>query len=703
MTALTASPQSRARPPPSAPRRVAAAARVRRGCGRCRPGARGHDDLSAAAAKRDRGRARPDRDGDARERRGRWACRSSSASGATGSGPPGGAPSSRRWHRQARAGSSPIALGSSSSYLVLALAGGVVYVGLNAVTTIHRALVPERFDAPDRPRATSAQELALLVGGLAGLAVGGALTEVATWAPFALAAVLLPLLRCRRFGRVTSDRGRAAEGARASPRRTTCRPRPAPASARSCSRRSSGCSGTRPCRPSSCSTRRRSSASVPPPPRSGSPLSGSRPPPRSSPPGASEPSAPAAAAARRVALMGGGFLGVAASTPRLAVGAARCSRRRGLRARLDARLPALLGADPGRRGGRLHARSTSPSARSRRRSRCRPPAGSSPQRAATARSSCSAGSRRSPRPPARAAIRSRAGAVDDRARLLAPSPRSGSLVAHTDVHEPDEWLFRAINGLGPAPQLLWTTLDPHTRNYLVLIVLAVGAAAVTSPRRIPGSSRRSWRRRRRVGAARGGLFRLRPRRPEEVLERRQIASRATRWGHLNSFPSGHMAITAALAVGIALAFRRRATSLGVRRCRRVHPRPLRRPLPARHRRRDGARPASALIVAAALDRAQRRRGRGTPVRDDLAPLDPADVAVVMPSYDDVPTRALQRCRRSAASSSSTTDRGRRSRANSTGLAADLGAELVRLPERSGKGSAIKAGAARASAFEASWS
>jgi MFS family permease len=91
-------------------------------------------------------------------------------------------------------GLAAVALGFSSSYLVLALAGTVVYVGLNAVTTAHRALVPEIFPASGRARATSAQELALLVGGLAGIAVGGALTGIATWAPFALAAVAVPLL-----------------------------------------------------------------------------------------------------------------------------------------------------------------------------------------------------------------------------------------------------------------------------------------------------------------------------------------------------------------------------------------------------------------------------------------------------------------------------------------------------------------------------
>jgi MFS family permease len=86
-----------------------------------------------------------------------------------------------------------VALGSSSSYLALAVFAATVYVGLNAVTTAHRALVAELFPSGERARATSAQELALLVGGLLGLAAGGVLADVALWAPFAAAALLLPL------------------------------------------------------------------------------------------------------------------------------------------------------------------------------------------------------------------------------------------------------------------------------------------------------------------------------------------------------------------------------------------------------------------------------------------------------------------------------------------------------------------------------
>jgi membrane-associated phospholipid phosphatase/predicted MFS family arabinose efflux permease len=104
-----------------------------------------------------------------------------------------------------------IALGSSSSYLVLAIFATTVYAGLNAVTTAHRALVAELFPSGERARATSAQELALLVGGLLGLAAGGALMGLALWAPFAAAAVLLPLLTLPTLARIDEPGAPAPE------------------------------------------------------------------------------------------------------------------------------------------------------------------------------------------------------------------------------------------------------------------------------------------------------------------------------------------------------------------------------------------------------------------------------------------------------------------------------------------------------------
>lgn len=87
-----------------------------------------------------------------------------------------------------------IALGHSTSYLVLTLAGAVAYVGVNVVTTAHRALVHDCFPGKHYPRGNGAQEVAMLTGGLVGLAIGGLLTELALWAPFVLAAVGMPLL-----------------------------------------------------------------------------------------------------------------------------------------------------------------------------------------------------------------------------------------------------------------------------------------------------------------------------------------------------------------------------------------------------------------------------------------------------------------------------------------------------------------------------
>jgi MFS family permease len=92
------------------------------------------------------------------------------------------------------AGLAGIALGAGVSILALTAAGTVAYVGINALTTAHRALVPELFDQSGRARATGAQEVALLLGSMVGLVGGGIATELGSWAPFALAALAVPLL-----------------------------------------------------------------------------------------------------------------------------------------------------------------------------------------------------------------------------------------------------------------------------------------------------------------------------------------------------------------------------------------------------------------------------------------------------------------------------------------------------------------------------
>lgn len=94
----------------------------------------------------------------------------------------------------AAGGLTAAALGHSTSFLVLTLAGTVAYVGVNVVTTAHRALVHDCFEGEQYARGNGAQEVAALTGGLIGLAFGGLLTELALWAPFVLAAVAMPLL-----------------------------------------------------------------------------------------------------------------------------------------------------------------------------------------------------------------------------------------------------------------------------------------------------------------------------------------------------------------------------------------------------------------------------------------------------------------------------------------------------------------------------
>jgi MFS family permease len=94
----------------------------------------------------------------------------------------------------AASGLMAVALGHSTSFLVLTLAGTVAYVGVNVVTTAHRALVHDCFEQEQYAQGNGAQELAALTGGLIGLAFGGLLTELALWAPFVLAAVGMLLL-----------------------------------------------------------------------------------------------------------------------------------------------------------------------------------------------------------------------------------------------------------------------------------------------------------------------------------------------------------------------------------------------------------------------------------------------------------------------------------------------------------------------------
>ena len=86
-----------------------------------------------------------------------------------------------------------VGLGNGTSYLALGLSAALVYAGLNALTTGHRAIVADDVDDAGRPAATSAQEIAGLVGAVVAVAIGGALIEPAPAAAFALATVVLAI------------------------------------------------------------------------------------------------------------------------------------------------------------------------------------------------------------------------------------------------------------------------------------------------------------------------------------------------------------------------------------------------------------------------------------------------------------------------------------------------------------------------------
>jgi MFS family permease len=586
-----------------------------------------------------------------------------------------------------------IALGSSSSYLVLALSAAVVYVGLNAVTTAHRALIPEAFDASGRPKATSAQELAMLVGGLLGLAVGGALTSLAIWAPFALTAVLVPLLALPTIRRVTEPEGRPS---------TTS---DAPGNPTSYYLRAALRPGVRgfllaqilwvlgyAALPAFFLLYAEAELGLGPSVASlwlagfglatgmGIVLAGR----------VKNPALHRPLLLVGIALLGGGFLGVGASTSLVPVGAALVAGAAGFGLVSTLGFPLFSSLIPEREAGAYTALYFSVRAISS--TIALPVAGWTVQATGSYRSLFLLGGIatltalvplvgiRRPRKLNR--FRTALG-------LLAVVPVLGVLVAHTDVHRADEWLYRAVNGLGPGPDLLWKALDPHTRNYLLLIALAVVAGVVSNIRGVPrvfarvlGSAVLAWGLLEAVYAVYDRA------RPEEVVEHAVLNGHS--WAHLNSFPSGHMAITAALSVAVALAFPRLRFALWAYIAAVAFTRVMfgaHFPLDTVAGTALGT--ASALLVAIAFD----RRRRHTPI----TPAEPLDdehtLVAVMPSHNDVPERALVRTVLEHVDSLVIVDDGSRPDVAEQldALADEFGAQLVRQSEQGGKGSAVRAG------------
>lgn len=120
----------------------------------------------------------------------------------------------------------------------------------------------------------------------------------------------------------------------------------------------------------------------------------------------------------------------------------------------------------------------------------------------------------------------------------------------------DERAFLAINGLGDGPEWLYQALDPHSRNYALIVALALAVSLLM---------RRSLR---YVGGAAltvvfaaffaDMLLELvqlsvnRPR-PEEAVGGTVQLSHDRSWSHIPSFPSGHLVVTAAMVAAAATA------------------------------------------------------------------------------------------------------------------------------------------------------
>jgi membrane-associated phospholipid phosphatase/predicted MFS family arabinose efflux permease len=606
-----------------------------------------------------------------------------------------------------------IALGSSSSYLALAVFAATAYAGLNVVTTAHRALVAELFPTGERPRATSAQELALLVGGLLGLAVGGALTELSLWAPFVAAAVLLPLLALPTILRV--EESEATE-----PERETGRPL-----------RYYLAAASRP------GVRTLLAAEVLwvmgyaalpaffvlyaehvlglTPAKAALVLAGF-----------GLVTAAAVFAAGRVkrpevlrplliggvALMGGGLMAVPLTTDPLVVAAALVAGAAGFGIVSTAGFPYLATMIPAGEAGAYTALFFS--VRSIGSTLALPLAGgliaySESYRTLFFLSGGVALAALAPlarcqvhmprhRPSALWTLRW----VGALAALYAGVLASGLLVAGTHLQQVDATLFRWLNALGPGPQLLFELLEEPGRNYLLLGAVTLVVAALSRPRRL-----RSLLALELVSVllALGLLEALyavfdRPR-PSEVFERAEIVlANGHNWATIESFPSGHMAVITALAASAWFAVPKLRGALlvyiGVNAVTRVafgahFPIDVAAGVALGY----GSAVAGRSLVAQAV--ALRAAPDAQPSHAREAPVTPKHVWAVMPSHDDVPDRTLLRDVLARVRGLTIVDDGSSPEAarELDQLADDLGVELVRIPERRGKGAALRTGIAAA--------
>jgi membrane-associated phospholipid phosphatase len=166
--------------------------------------------------------------------------------------------------------------------------------------------------------------------------------------------------------------------------------------------------------------------------------------------------------------------------------------------------------------------------------------------------------------PATAPTGTRGTGADALAVLRPWMPRLGAVVLAAialglamPLFQPlDSTVFLAVNGLGDGPEWLYQALDPHARNYVLLTITTIVAAAVVlrRPRYVLGAALGVVLAAYVAGAAIElvKLFVERAR-PEEVLGGQVLLSEGRSWAHLASFPSGHLIVTTAMASAAAVA------------------------------------------------------------------------------------------------------------------------------------------------------
>ena len=600
-----------------------------------------------------------------------------------------------------------VALGSSSSYAALAVFAATVYVGLNAVTTAHRALVAELFSSEERARATSAQELALLAGGLLGLAAGGVLAGVALWAPFAAAALVLPLTALPTLLGVAEPHGDPHEprDRRAFSYYVAAATRPGvralllaewlwvmgyaalPAFFILYAEKVLDLSLAR------ASLVLAAFGLV---------------------------TAVAMFAAGRIrrpellrplllagiALMGGGLLAVPLTTNLVATAPALIAAAAGFGIVSTVGFPVLASMIPEGEAGSYTALFFS--VRAIASTVALPLAGGLIALTESYRALFVLGGTVTlfglvalagiPPPRHRPIPAWTLRWTTSLAVLYAVVLGTGVLFAGTGLRELDESAFRWINALGPGPELLFEVLEAPERNYALLATVILAAALVTRTsklRRLFALELVS------VGLALGLLNALyavfdRPR-PSEVFENAEIALAYGRnWAAIESFPSGHMAVVTALAAtawfaipqlrGILVAY------IALNAVTRVS---------------FGAHFPVDVVAGVAVGYGSALAGRslfvqatalrGQTERPPPVTLVRERVRAVMPTHGVVPGRPLvEEVLRNVGGLTIVDDGSpRRAALELDRIAADLDVELVRLPERRGKGAALREGVAAA--------